>query len=269
MVDVRDDFNMDPASLERAVETARREGLRPTVVVPVDLFGHPADYPALHEVAATYDLLVLADAAQSFGAQLAGRQVGTLGDATATSFFPAKPLGCFGDGGAVFTDDDDLADVLRSLRAHGGGRDKYDNIRIGINGRLDTIQAAILLEKLKIYPDEIERRQVVSDRYSEGLGHIIATPKIAADVRDGWAQYTVRTNNRDSLAAACKSAGIPTAIYYPAPLHRQTAYAQFPVALGGAPVSEQLAREVLSLPMHPYLSAEDQARVVNVISAGV
>lgn len=268
LVDVDEDsFNMDPASLEAAIETTSSSGLVPRAVIPVDLFGQPADYESIAAVAQAQNLRLLADSAQSFGATSRGRSAGSIGDAAATSFFPAKPLGCYGDGGAVFTNDDELADILRSLRGHGGGRDKYDNIRVGINGRLDTIQAAILLEKLKIFPDELERRQFVADRYASGLDGAVITPSIQDDFQSAWAQYTVRVGDRDTLAATCKSANIPTAIYYPTPLHKQTAYAQFPTAPDGAPVSETLAREVLSLPMHPYLEPAVQDRIIDVINA--
>lgn len=268
LVDVDEDsFNMDPASLEAAIETAPSSGLVPRAVIPVDLFGQPADYESIAAVAQAQNLRLLADSAQSFGATSRGRTAGSIGDAAATSFFPAKPLGCYGDGGAVFTNDDELEDVLRSLRGHGGGRDKYDNVRVGINGRLDTIQAAILLEKLKIFPDEMERRQIVAGRYAAGLGQAVTTPAVSNESRSAWAQYTVRTADRDALVAACRTANIPTAIYYPAPLHKQTAYAHFPTAPGGAPVSEMLAREVLSLPMHPYLEPAVQDRIIDVINA--
>lgn len=266
LVDVEEDsFNMDPASLEAAIEAISVGSLVPRAVIPVDLFGQPADYEPIAAVAQTHNLQVLADAAQSFGGQYRGRPVGSLGDATATSFFPAKPLGCYGDGGAIFTDDGELAEVLRSLRGHGGGRDKYDNVRVGINGRLDTIQAAILLEKLKIFPGELERRQAVVDVYAAGLPQTIAKPNLRSDVISAWAQYTIRSGERDALLAKCRSAGLPTAIYYPSPLHQQTAYRQYPVVDGGAPVAERHAETVLSLPMHPYLEPEVQAWIISVV----
>lgn len=270
MVDVDEtSFNMDPESLEAAIIAVHASELVPRAVIPVDLFGQPADYDAIATVAQTHDLRVLADGAQSFGGHYHGRPVGTLGDAAATSFFPAKPLGCYGDGGAVFTDDDEFAEILRSVRVHGGGRNKYDNVRIGVNGRLDTLQAALLLEKLKIFPDEIERRQIVAGRYGAGLAQAVTTPAVSNESRSAWAQYTVRATDRDALAAACKSAGVPTAIYYPAPLHKQTAYAQFPIAPRGAPVSERLADDVISLPMHPYLEPEVQDRIIEVVVTAV
>ena len=256
-----DTFNVDPASLERGIAAARREGLRPAGIIPVDLFGQPADYDAIHEVAEAHGLWVVADAAQSFGATWSGRKVGTLARLTTTSFFPAKPLGCYGDGGAVFTDDADLAAVIRSLRVHGQGEDKYDNVRIGMNARLDTLQAAILLAKLEIFADEIEARQRAAARYDALLADLTATPFLREEATSTWAQYTIRSTDRDGLRKRLTAAGIPTAVYYPRPLHRQTAYRDFPVAEGGCPVAERAATEVLSLPMHPYLNATTQERI--------
>ena len=215
-VDVNaDTFNLDPASLEAGIHAARRAGLRAVGVVAVDLFGQPADYDAIWEVAEAHGLWVIADAAQSFGADWRGRKVGTLAELTTTSFFPAKPLGCYGDGGAVFTDDPELAAVLRSLRVHGQGEDKYDNVRIGINRRLDTLQAAILLAKLEIFADEILARQRAAARYDTLLGGLVATPILRADVSSTWAQYTIRSSNRDALRKQLAAAGILTAVYYP------------------------------------------------------
>jgi dTDP-4-amino-4,6-dideoxygalactose transaminase len=268
MADVEaETFNLDPASCERAVASARRFGLKPRAIIPVDLFGLPADHDAIGAVAAKYDLLVLDDAAQAFGATYRGRNLGAIGPATATSFFPAKPLGCYGDGGAIFTDDDDLAVRLRSLRVHGESTDKYDAVRIGITGRLDSIQAAILLEKLKIFPDEIVARNVVAQRYTAGLAGVATVPRVGNESTSVWAQYTIRLapGRRDALAAALKAQGIPTAIYYAKPLHRQVAYRDFPVADGGLPVSDALAGEVISLPMHAYLEAPVQDRIVTAI----
>jgi dTDP-4-amino-4,6-dideoxygalactose transaminase len=257
-------FNLDPASLERACATARECGLRPKAVIPVDLFGQPADYDPIERVARAEGLFVLDDAAQAFGATYKSRRIGAIADATATSFFPAKPLGCYGDGGAVLTDDGDLAQVMRSIRVHGEGRDKYDCVRIGLNGRMDTIQAAVLLEKLKIFPEEIVARERVAARYSAGLADLAAIPRLGEGVTSVWAQYTIRLapGRREALAAALQPQGIPTAIYYPIPLHRQEPYRRFPVAEGGAPVSERLAEEVVSLPMHAYLDEPTQDRII-------
>ena len=260
-------FNLDPASCARAVATAKRLGLTPRAMIPVDLFGLPADHDAMAAIAAAHGLRVLDDAAQAFGATYKGRKLGALATASATSFFPAKPLGCYGDGGAVFTDDDELAARVKSLRVHGEGADKYDAARIGITGRLDTIQAAILLEKLKIFPEEIVARSAVAQRYASGLTGVATVPRVGNESTSVWAQYTIRLvpGRRDALAAALKAQGIPTAIYYAKPLHRQAAYRGFPVADGGAPVSERLAGEVISLPMHAYLDQPVQDRIIAAV----
>ena len=257
-------FNLDPASCARAVDTATRAGLRPKAVIVVDMFGQPADHRAIAAVAEAHNLFVLDDAAQSFGASYHNRSVGTLAGATATSFFPAKPLGCYGDGGAVFTDDDELATVLRSLRVHGEGRSRYEAVRIGTNARFDTIQAAVLIEKLKIFSDEISVRDRIAQRYSKHLSDLAAVPQLARGTTSVWAQYTIRlrSGRRDAFADALKAQGIPTAVYYPIPLNRQEAYRHFPVADGGVPVSERLAAEVISLPMHAYLDEATQDRII-------
>ncbi|MDJ1160256.1 DegT/DnrJ/EryC1/StrS family aminotransferase [Chelatococcus sp. SYSU_G07232] len=259
-----DTFNLDPASLEAAIKGAKDKGLTPKVVVPVDLFGQPADYDAIEPIAAREGMWVMCDAAQSFGATYKGRKVGTIGLATTTSFFPAKPLGCYGDGGAVFTNDAELAAVMRSLRVHGQGSDKYDNVRIGMNGRLDTVQAAVLIEKLKVFADEIEKRDRIARRYNERLGAHALVPHVPEGLTSVWAQYTLRLQgiDRGAFAAALKAEGVPTAIYYPKPLHQQTAYKAFPIAGNGLPVAERLAAEVISLPMHPYLTEEVQDRII-------
>ncbi|RTL93820.1 DegT/DnrJ/EryC1/StrS aminotransferase family protein [Ancylobacter aquaticus] len=267
-VDILEDtFNMDPASLEAAIEVAKREGLTPKVVVPVDLFGQPADMDAIEAIAKAHGLKVLCDTAQGFGATWNGRRTGSFGDATATSFFPAKPLGCYGDGGAVLTDDDALVPVLKSVREHGQGVDKYENVRLGMTGRLDTIQAAVLLEKLAIFEDEIAARQRVAERYSAALADICAVPAVDPRATSVWAQYTIRLPHgvRDGLAAALQKEGVPTAVYYRLPMHHQPAYAQFPIAGNGLPVCEKLAGEVISLPMHPYLDEAAQDRVIAAV----
>jgi dTDP-4-amino-4,6-dideoxygalactose transaminase len=268
MADVQaETFNLDLDSLQRAVATAKRLGLKPKAIIPVDLFGLPADHDAIAAIAAEHGLFVLDDAAQSFGATYRGRKLGALATATATSFFPAKPLGCYGDGGAVFIEDDALAARIKSLRVHGEGVDKYDAARIGITGRLDTIQAAVLLEKLKIFPAEIAARNQVAARYSEGLADVAMVPRVGNESTSVWAQYTIRLapGRRDRLAAALRAQGIPTAIYYAKPLHRQEAYRSFPVADGGAPLSERLAEEVISLPMHAYLEPPVQDRIIAAV----
>jgi dTDP-4-amino-4,6-dideoxygalactose transaminase len=264
-VDCLDDtYNMDPRSLSQAIDVAKRLGLAPKAVIPVDLFGQPADYASIETIAEENGLFVLCDSAQSFGASYHGRKVGTIGMATTTSFFPAKPLGCYGDGGAIFTDNADLAHVLKSLRVHGKGSDKYDNVRIGLNSRLDTIQAAILIEKLAIFGSEIGARNRLAARYSEMLAGHTEVPHVPPGLSSVWAQYTVRVpaTHRHSIAAALRERGVPTAVYYPKPLHQQTAYRHFPFAGNALPASERVALEVLSLPMHPYLDDATQDHIV-------
>ena len=261
-------FNMDVNSLKRGIATAIKLGLKPRAVIPVDLFGQSADHDAIGAIAEAEDLFVLDDAAQAFGASYKGRRLGTFGLVTATSFFPAKPLGCFGDGGAIFTDDAELAATLRSVRVHGQGSDKYDNVRLGLTGRLDTMQAAILIEKLKIFEDEIAARNKVAERYAQGLGNVVTVPRVASGSTSVWAQYTIRLpdgSDRDGFAATLRAQGIPTAIYYPKSMHQQTAYRDFPVADGGLPASERLSDDVISLPMHAYLDEPTQDRIIKAV----
>lgn len=264
--DIRaDTFNLDVESMRRAVTAAQEAGLTPRAVIPVDLFGLPADYAAIEPVAREHGMIVIADAAQSLGAAVHNRRAGILADYTTTSFFPAKPLGCYGDGGAIFLDSAEKAQLLRSLRMHGEGSDRYENVRIGINSRLDTLQAAILLEKLSIFEDEIEARDRAAERYAEALGGLVTVPAVPQGYQSVWAQYTLvlpEGADRAALQAQCRNEGIPTAIYYPIPLHRQEGYSAFPSDAQGLPVCEQLAGRVLSLPMHPYLDAATQDRVI-------
>lgn len=269
MVDVLPDtFNLDADDLDRAIERTKHEGrLTPKAVIAVDLFGQLADYERIAPVARRHGLKLIADSAQGFGALHNGRHPIDWADVVTTSFFPAKPLGCYGDGGALFTNDDALAAAFRSIRIHGQGVDKYDNARIGINSRLDTLQAAILIEKLKIFPDEIERREIVAARYSAALEDIVTTPFRPNAAVSTWAQYTIKADRRDDLAAFLKDRGVPTAIYYAKPLHQQTAYREFPRSATRLPIAEKLADEVISLPMHPYLSAADQNHIVESIRA--
>ena len=265
-----DTFNMDPASLEAAIALMKREGtLKPKVVMPVDLFGQPADYRALAPIAAREGLKLFCDTAQGFGGVLDGKRAGAIGDAAATSFFPAKPLGCYGDGGACFTNDDGLRDLLLSLRMHGQGSDRYEHIHVGMNSRLDTIQAAILIEKLKIFSEEITLRNKVAKRYNEAFSgsNRIVTPRVIADATSTWAQYTLQVENRAKFQADLKEAGVPSAVYYPIPLSRQKAYAHYPSA--SIPVSERLAGRVVSLPMHPYLEEAVQDRVIAAVLKSV
>ncbi len=264
-------FNMDPNCLEAAIATVRQHGLRAVGIIPVDLFGQPADYTAIRDVASRHGLFVLADAAQSFGAALNGEFVGTLGDITATSFFPAKPLGAYGDAGAMFTGDEKLASILRSIQMHGAGKSRYDHVRTGLNGRMDTIQAAVLMEKLSIFNEEIRLRQRIAERYSAGLADLVAVPSLAPQATSVWAQYTVLTldHDRDVIAARLEAAGVPTRVYYRAPLHTQEGYRAFPVAPNGLPVTEAITDRVLSLPMHPYLTEETQERIVEAFRVAV
>ena len=261
-----DTYNLDPEHLILAVEETLKAGkLKPAAVIAVDLFGQPADYPKIAEICRQYGLKLLSDSAQGFGCALNGHHPLHWADATSTSFFPAKPLGCYGDGGAVLMKDQALWDVMDSLRVHGKGVDKYDNVRIGMNSRLDTLQAAILLEKLKIFADEIVLRNRIADRYAAGLaGHAVA-PKVIAGGVSTWAQYTIEHPDRDGLAAHLKTKGVPTAAYYPRPVHRQSAYAAFPVAGGVLPVTDEKAGVVLALPMSPYLSEADQDVILDAI----
>ncbi|MCY0152654.1 DegT/DnrJ/EryC1/StrS family aminotransferase [Hoeflea alexandrii] len=261
-------FNMDPASLETAIASARAAGHAPVGVIPVDLFGVPADYDAVSKIAAREGLWVLGDGAQSYGARYHNRRVGTLAMATATSFFPAKPLGAYGDGGAVFTDDAELAETLRSILFHGKGANQYDNVRIGMTGRIDTVQAAILIEKLAIFDDEIEARNRIAARYTSLLSGHVATPVVPEGLQSVWAQYTVKlpeAADRAAIQARMKDKGVPSAVYYAKPLHRQDAYSHHGVADGELPVTDMLSGCVLSLPMHPYLEDDTQDRVVEAL----
>ncbi|MDF7775440.1 DegT/DnrJ/EryC1/StrS aminotransferase family protein [Sphingomonas sp. AOB5] len=257
------DFNLDPAGIAAGTALARAKGLNPVGLIAVDLFGLPADYEAIR--AAAGDMWIIADAAQSLGAETPAGKVGTFGTITATSFFPAKPLGCYGDGGAILTDDPNLASICESIRLHGRSTiDKYDIERIGVNGRLDTIQAAILLQKLSIFEEEIALRQQVAARYNAAFADIAAVPPMSEGTTSVWAQYTLKVPpaRRDAIMAALKAKGIPTAVYYPRPLHHQGAYRHYPFTGNGLPVSESLSAEVMSLPMHPYLAEDEQDYII-------
>lgn len=254
-------FNIDPISLKQAVIDCRSIGLKPAAVVAVDLFGRPADFESINEIAKEERLKLLIDGAQSFGGTYHGRMVGTMGDATTTSFFPAKPLGCYGDGGAIFTSSAEQYELLNSIRLHGRGSDKYDSVRVGMNSRLDTIQAAILIEKLKIFRNEIELRQRVAQKYTDLLEGSVRTPVIKKGLSSTWAQYTVILKDRDRVREVLKESGIPTGIYYPKPLPLQAGYKEFPTVSLGTIVSEMLSKSVLSLPMHPYLSFKSQQHI--------
>lgn len=264
-----DTFNMDPESLKRAIAHAKSIGLTPACVIPVDLFGLPADYDVLITIAHENGMKVIGDSAQGFGGVYKGRVTGSIGDITTTSFFPAKPLGCYGDGGALFTDDDELAALIDSFRVHGKGSHKYYNERIGMNSRLDTLQAAILIEKLGVYADEIEKRQAVASRYTAGLSNRFETPYIPDGLKSIWAQYTLKTTStaeREAFQQRAKEAGVPTVVYYPVPLHRQNAYKDFPSDPAGLSVSDDLAGRVISLPMHPYLEQATQEKIIAAVA---
>lgn len=272
-------YNMDPEHLEASIAMVKAEGkLNARVVIAVDLFGQPANYPAIAEICRKHGLKLIADSAQGFGCTLHGQHPSHWSDVTTTSFFPAKPLGCYGDGGAVLTDDGALNEVMESLSVHGKAMPgdiakrsfehdpKYLAVRIGMNSRLDTIQAAVLLEKLAIFPDEIAARNRIAARYSDHLENVVAgVPQMIEGGVSTWAQYTIEHESRDGLAAHLKAQGIPTAVYYPIPIHAQEPYAKYPSGPGGLPVTDEKAGKVISLPFHPYLDTETQDRVIAAI----
>jgi len=279
-------YNIDPVKLELAIKALQRNdssiyplpldhnskhALTPRGVIPVDLFGLPADYDPIMKIAKEHGLFILEDAAQGLGGVYKERRAGSLGHAAATSFFPAKPLGCYGDGGAVLTDDDELAELIRSIRIHGKGVDKYDNIRIGLNARLHTLQAAILLPKLEIFPQEIKERQRVAQRYSHGLSGCeqLTLPHIPTGLQSVWAQYSLLTENRSLIQERLKEKNIPTAVYYGRPLHLQPAYKELEYKQGDMPVSEKVSQQVFSLPMHPYLQDDEIDSIVEAVLQAV
>ena len=278
-------FNIDPAKLQLAIDAVKTRdsgiyplpqkispGDTPKAVIPVDLFGLPADYDAIMNISDRENIFVLEDAAQGFGGEYNSRKAGGLGHAGTTSFFPAKPLGCYGDGGAIFSNDQEMVEKLLSIRVHGQGSDKYDNIRIGLNARLDTLQAAILLPKLKIFPQELDLRQQLAQRYNNALADLqgqIITPFVPAGYRSCWAQYSLLANNREAIQQALHKAGIPTAIYYPTPLHLQTAFSSLNYRIGDFPISESVSKRIFSLPMHPYLEHTHVDRIAEIITRAV
>ena len=265
-------FNLDPARLGDALKAARDTGLNCVGVITVGLFGQPADMDRITAFAEAEGLWLLDDAAQSYGAAWQGRKVGTLAPITATSFFPAKPLGCYGDGGAVFTDDEDMAAIMRSARVHGMGRERYSHDRIGMTARLDTIQAAVLLEKLTIFDEELTLRQQVADRYAAHLGGHVTTPQLAPGATSSWAQYCITLaagSDREAIRSQLMEKGIPTAIYYPKGMHEQAPYQHFPVATGGLDITADACDRVLALPFHPYLEAAQQDQVIAAVIEAV
>ncbi|WP_019218970.1 DegT/DnrJ/EryC1/StrS family aminotransferase [Bartonella florencae] len=261
-----DTFNIDVEKLCEAIEMIKQEGrLKPKAIIAVDLFGLPADYAKIAHVAAKENLFVIEDAAQSMGGRSGNTMCGAFGDVAATSFYPAKPLGCYGDGGAMMTNDDHLAELLRSILFHGKGETQYDNVRIGMNSRLDTIQAAILLEKLVIFEEEMEKRVKIAQYYSNHLRDVVAVPEVGENVRCAYAQYTLKVKDRDKLKDYLQKNSIPTMIYYKTPLHQQPAYEHFPYVKGSLSVSRSLGDHVLSLPMHPYLTQNEQDMIIEKI----
>lgn len=268
-VDIEPDtFNMDASLLEESIEKVRSEGkLTPKGILPVDLFGQPADYDEINRIAEKYNLFVLEDAAQSFGASYKNRRACSLAEVAATSFFPAKPLGAYGDGGMIFTSDVGMVEKLHSIRIHGKGSNKYDNIRVGINGRLDTLQAAVLLAKFDIFEEEIGLRQTVAQRYRDLLKGAVTVPVVRDHNISAWAQYGLLHPDRDRVIEALQKNNIPTAIYYPIPLHLQEAFRCLDCKKGDFPVSEKIAAEVFSIPFHPYLKTADQEQIASVINS--
>lgn len=265
-----DTFNICAASLDKEIEKVKAKGqLTPKAIIPVDLFGLPADYSKIQPVADKHGLKVIEDAAQGIGGSIDGKMAGTFGDLATTSFFPAKPLGCYGDGGAIFTDNDEYAEILRSLRMHGQGADKYHNVRVGVNSRLDSIQAAVLLEKLKVFPKEVEQRNQLAKAYTEALSahSDITAPQVPEGYVNCWAQYTVITAKRDELVAKLKEAGVPTAVYYDVCMHQQPVFKHLGYADNDFPVANSWTHNVFSLPMHPYMSAEDFDKVIQAFSS--
>ncbi len=262
-------FNLDPQKLDQALsglpDNPKISHLKPKGIIPVDLFGQPAAYDRINALAKERGLFVLEDAAQSFGATYKGKRAGSLADVAATSFFPAKPLGGYGDGGAVFTDADQIAEILRSIRVHGQGSHKYENVRVGLNGRLDTLQAAILLAKLEIFDQEIDARQKVAGRYSQALSGKVVVPYVEPECTSAWAQYSIMSEDRPALQQKLKDAGIPSAVYYPLPLHVQKAFTHLGYRQGDFEVSERTSQQIFSLPMHPYLTAAEQDSIVEVL----
>lgn len=265
-----DTYNISPEKLDSAIEKVKSEGkLNPKAIIPVDLFGLPANYSEIDKIAKKHNLLVLEDAAQGFGGNINGRKAGSFGDAAATSFFPAKPLGCYGDGGAIFTNDDELLEKLVSIRVHGMGTDRYENVRIGLNARMDSIQAAVIIAKMKIFEKELKSRNNIAEEYTSKLFGKLQTPVLPTGYFSCWAQYCLQTENsekRAEIQAKLKDKGIPSAIYYPIPLHMQKAFANLGYSIGDFPVSEKVAERIFAVPMHPYLTDEEIGLICNTIS---
>jgi len=263
-----DTFNMNPHLIEQGVENAHKKNLNPKAIIPVDLFGQPANYCEIDKYAEKYNLFVIEDAAQGFGGEIAGKKAGKFGDVASTSFFPAKPLGCYGDGGAVFTNNEELYKIMKSIRVHGEGKDKYDNIRLGLNGRLDTIQAAVLLEKLVLFSDEIIKRNRIATYYTLNIPDAFKKPYIAKGALSSWAQYSLLSKSngvRNIVLKHLKSKKIPSMIYYRTPLHLQTVFNDLGYKKGDFPVSENISERIFSIPMHPYLDKSRQDMVIEAL----
>jgi len=265
----KDTYNICPNQLEKSIEKIHSEGkLNPKTIIPVDLFGLPANYDSIESIAQKYNLQVLEDAAQGFGGSIQGQKSGSFGNVASTSFFPAKPLGCYGDGGAVFTNDDELAVKLKSIRIHGMGENKYENVRVGLNGRMDTIQATILISKMSLFDDEVKMRNKVAQQYSSNLNQCVVTPNIPDGYISAWAQYSILAKDevqRNKIQCKLKEDEIPSAIYYPIPLHLQKAFSSLGYAIGDFPISEEISNQIISLPMHPYLETQDIDKISSTI----
>ena len=262
-------FNLDPAGLKEAYNSAISKNLNPKAIIPVDLFGLPARYRLIEEFANEKNLLIIEDAAQGFGGKIGKKLVGSFGDVAATSFFPAKPLGCYGDGGAIFTNNDELANKMKSIRIHGGGKDKYENERIGINGRLDTIQAAVLLEKIEIFDDELSGREKVAQYYTHNIHKMFIPPLIPSKYFSSWAQYSIIIPDkldRSKLIEHLNQKGIPSMVYYKIPVHLQRGYKKYGYSRGDFKITEDISNRILSLPMHPYLNKEDQNQIISTLN---
>lgn len=263
-------YNMNPQFIEPAILDAEKKGLNVKAIIPVDLFGLPARYRLIEDIAEKFNLIIIEDAAQGFGGEVKGKKAGSFGKVASTSFFPAKPLGCYGDGGAIFTNDEELAQKMRSIRIHGSGSDKYKNVRLGINGRLDTLQAAILLEKLSIFNDELKLRNKVADYYSDNISESFKKPFIPRDYYSSWAQYSLLSQSeseRSKIMTILSNENIPSMIYYKCPLHLQTVNKKLGYEKGDFPISEKVARQIFSIPMHPYLDKDKQSRIIEVLNS--
>ena len=269
-VDIYDaTYNMDPRYIEDAIKHAENKGLNTKAIIPVDLFGLPARYRIINDIAEKYKLIVIEDAAQGFGGEIRGKKAGSFGHVASTSFFPAKPLGCYGDGGAIFTNDEELAEKMKSIRVHGSGANKYENIRLGINGRLDTFQAAILLEKLSIFDNELKLRNSVADYYSNNISSRFIKPFTPKDYFSSWAQYSLLSKSnseRDKIMLSLSEADIPSMIYYKLPLHLQIVLKKLGYKKGDFPISESISNKVFSIPMHPYLDKEQQNKIIQILN---